>query len=89
MKISFLLIVLCVVVVNAQTRRRRRRTPAPTDPPIPENELLAYLKKEVSHLKGQLTAVSRQLMLQQFFTEEKIRNDGFSGIKQVRTEKGK
>ena len=48
-----------------------------------------HIKKEVSQLKGQLTAVSRQLMLQQFFTEEKIRNDGFSGIKQVRTEKGK
>lgn len=89
MKIAIVLIVVCVFSLGqAQTRKRKRRTPKPTEPPIPEDQLLAYLKKEVSSLKGQLTAVSRQLMLQQFFTEEKIRNDGFSGIKQVRTGMG-
>ena len=49
---------------------------------------LDYLMKEVKTLRGQLNQISRQLMLQQFFTEEKIRNEGFSGIKQIRTAKG-
>lgn len=46
------------------------------------------LKAEVTQLKQTLEALSRQVMLQQFFTEEKLRSDGFSGIKQVRTTEG-
>ena len=49
------------------------------------DENMENLKKEVKYLKSHLSQISRQLMLQQFFTEEKIRNDGFSGIKQLRT----
>lgn len=47
------------------------------------------LQREMRNLKETLKSVSRQVMLQQFFTEEKIRSDGFSGIKQIRTREGR
>ena len=65
-----------------------KRTPAPTTPPLSPEETVKNLENDVKSLKDQLGQISRQLMLQQFFTEEKIRNDGFSGIKQVRTGMG-
>ena len=92
-KILFAILGLLVIYVECQTKRprrtrRRRRTPAPTTPPLSPEETVKVLKEDVKILKDQLSQISRQLMLQQFFTEEKIRNEGFSGIKQVRTGMG-
>ena len=81
----------CFPQVEPQTttkKPRRKRTPAPTSPPLSPEETVKVLTEDVKTLKDQLSQISRQLMLQQFFTEEKIRNDGFSGIKQVRTGMG-
>merc|ERR1719495_2688171 len=39
-------------------------------------------------LKNTVHAVTRQVMLQQFYVEEKLRSDGSSGLKQVRIRKG-
>ncbi|XP_066929408.1 uncharacterized protein [Clytia hemisphaerica] len=89
-----LVVVACFALAQCQATprpkrtRRKRKTPAPTEPPMGKNETVDYLMKEVKTLRGQLNQISRQLMLQQFFTEEKIRNEGFSGIKQIRTSKG-
>ena len=91
-KILFVLLGLMVIYAECQTtrpnRRRKKRTPAPTSPPLSPEETVKVLTEDVKTLKDQLSQISRQLMLQQFFTEEKIRNDGFSGIKQVRTGMG-
>jgi len=46
------------------------------------------LKKTVKKLEQNLGQVTRQLMLNQYAAEEKIRTDGYSGIKQVRTGRG-
>jgi len=47
------------------------------------------LLDEVRHLQDVITILSKQLMLQQHFVEERIRTDGDSGVKQVRmTNKG-
>ena len=95
--ISFAILALMVIATQCQTTgsptttkkpRRKRRTPLPTNPPLSPDETVKVLQRDVKTLKNQLSQISRQLMLQQFFTEEKIRNEGFSGIKQVRTEKG-
>ena len=74
--------------ITTTKRPRKKRTPAPTSPPLSPEETVKVLTEDVKTLKDQLSQISRQLMLQQFFTEEKIRNDGFSGIKQVRTGMG-
>ncbi|RUS71252.1 hypothetical protein EGW08_020987, partial [Elysia chlorotica] len=42
----------------------------------------SYLRNQ--NLKKIVTDLSRQVMLQQFFVEEKIRSDGSSGIKLIR-----
>ena len=46
----------------------------------PEKNLAA----EIKSLRNALGALSRQVMLQQLFVEERIRSDGDSGVKQVR-----
>ena len=46
----------------------------------PEKNLAA----EIKSLRNTLGALSRQVMLQQLFVEERIRSDGDSGVKQVR-----
>jgi len=43
------------------------------------------LVQRVKELESTLSQLSRQVMLQQFYLEEKIRSDGSSGIKAVRT----
>ena len=40
---------------------------------------------ELSQLKDKLNAATRQMMLQQFFTEERVRSEGQSGVKQIRS----
>ena len=50
------------------------------------SEMLAEGKKlqdEFNFMKSSLEDLSRQVMLQQFFVEERIRTDGSSGLKQV------
>ena len=42
------------------------------------------LAAEIKSLRNTLGALSRQVMLQQLFVEERIRSDGDSGVKQVR-----
>jgi len=87
MKTVVILVALTLLaLIHAKEVTSRRKKPRrPKEPPMGGDESLNDLKKEVKHLKTHLSHISRQLMLQQFFTEEKIRNDGFSGIKQVRT----
>ena len=41
------------------------------------------MKKNQRSLQQTIGTVSRQLMLQQLFVEERIRSEGHSGIKQV------
>jgi hypothetical protein len=41
------------------------------------------VKKNQRSLQQTIGSVSRQLMLQQLFVEERIRSEGHSGIKQV------
>ena len=43
----------------------------------------ANFQKEFNFMKSSLEDLSRQVMLQQFFVEERIRTDGSSGLKQV------
>jgi len=73
MRLLLLIALALVALSEGQTRRRRRKTttPAPTEEPLTSDELLAKLKKDVGSLKDHLKSISRQLMLQQFFTEEK------------------
>ena len=42
------------------------------------------LKEQTMELKTQLGALTRQMILQQLFIEERIRSEGQSGIKQIR-----
>jgi len=66
-------------------------TPKPTTPPttptyhsikdVPEYK---EMDAQVNLLKTNLEAVSRQLMQQQNFVEERIRSDGMSGVKTIR-----
>ncbi|KAL4220653.1 hypothetical protein ACF0H5_021049 [Mactra antiquata] len=49
---------------------------------------VADLQKEVDHLQQTLGGLSRQMMLQQLFVEERIRSDGGSGVKQIRNNAG-
>ena len=42
------------------------------------------LSAEMQSLRQIIGALSRQVMLQQMFVEERIRSDGDSGVKQVR-----
>eukprot|EP00795_Rhopilema_esculentum_P001345 gene1345-15745_t len=44
----------------------------------------AKFEKQIKTLEAKLTSATRQLMLQQFFTEETRRADGNSGLKQLR-----
>lgn len=74
-----LAVLLAIIVVAAECQKA----------PITGDEAIEKLTKNVEKLQGQLGQISRQLMLQQFFAEEKLRNEGFSGIKQVRTSKCK
>ena len=53
-----------------------------------ENDEAGSLEDQVKFLKNSFKAVSRQLMLQQFYTEERVRSDGQSGIRQVRSHQG-
>ena len=42
--------------------------------------------KEMKAIRDMMGALSRQIMLQQMFVEERIRSDGDSGVKQVRSQ---
>ena len=84
-KLFFMVLLFAAIAYGQRRTRRRPRTTTTTEAPLTGNEAIEDLQKTVKALKGQLSQVSRQLMLQQFFTEEKIRGEGFSGIKQVRT----
>lgn len=70
-----LLLLLCAGLSHSATTTSP--TPAPTLTP---EAVAAYMKRMDSVVEG----LSRQVMLQQFYLEEKIRSDGNSGIKQVR-----
>lgn len=87
-RVIFPILGLLIIHAECQTKKPIRKTSEPTKLPISPEETVKILKEDVKSLKDQLGQISRQLMLQQFFTEEKIRNDGFSGIKQVRTGMG-
>ncbi|XP_060067958.1 uncharacterized protein LOC132548153 [Ylistrum balloti] len=52
-------------------------TPAPTLDPTSD-------KGRIQKLENELEALTRQVMLQQLFVEERIRSDGDSGVKQLR-----
>nr|KAI8729674.1 mucin-17 [Biomphalaria glabrata] len=41
---------------------------------------------EIKRLKNVISALGRQVMLQQFAQEEKLRSDGWSGLKQIRVD---
>lgn len=45
-------------------------------------------EKEIEHLKSYLNTISRQTMLQQFFSEQRIRSEGQSGIHIKRQRRG-
>merc|ERR1719228_652461 len=77
-----LLAALCVSLAYAVDTRRR--THAPTVPPTPMEERMAGVETMLKELKGTFEGLSRQVMLQQFYVEEKVRSDGGSGLKQVR-----
>ncbi|KAK6993436.1 mucin-17 [Biomphalaria glabrata] len=51
------------------------------------SEGLYDIKDEMQRLKNVVSSLARQVMLQQFSQEEKLRSDGGSGIKQVRVDK--
>ena len=56
---------------------------APTTTANPQ-QLMDELKKFTDEIKQTVTGLTRQVMLQQLFVEERIRSDGASGIKMVR-----
>ncbi|KAK3730498.1 hypothetical protein QZH41_015704 [Actinostola sp. cb2023] len=66
-----------VVVVEMQPRRSE-------DLSVSSDEKIAGLSKRVDTMSKTITALSRQLMRQQLFVEERIRSDADSGVKQVR-----
>ena len=51
--------------------------------PSEVDDALKKLGKEVLTLRQTVGALSRQVMLQQMFVEEKMRSDADSGVKQV------
>lgn len=48
----------------------------------------ADLQKQLQHFQQTLGGLSRQMMLQQLFVEERIRSEGGSGVKQIRNNGG-
>ncbi|GFO49846.1 hypothetical protein PoB_007635100 [Plakobranchus ocellatus] len=60
-----------------------KATPRPPPPTTPA----PTMDDRVSQLEGILHGLSRQVMLQQFFLEEKVRSDGNSGLKTTRLTK--
>ncbi|KAK3749375.1 hypothetical protein RRG08_052159, partial [Elysia crispata] len=70
--LKVLTLALCLAV-NCQGKA----TPTPTTPPPP-------LEERVNQLQDILNGLSTQVMLQQFFLEERTRSDGNSGIKNTR-----
>ena len=65
------------------------------DPYDDQASNIASLRKEVASLgrvlkkqKTQIGALTRQMILQQLFVEERIRSEGQSGIKQIRNDVG-
>jgi len=95
MRLSTILIgVVCLLVLVSADQskpkkpRRPSSRPMPTPRPTEKPKTIDELTKTVKKLEQNLGQVTRQLMLQQYAAEEKIRTDGYSGIKQVRTSKG-
>ncbi|XP_069120384.1 uncharacterized protein [Argopecten irradians] len=87
----FSLLVLVTVVghaLAANTTRHHQHvhhqhTHAATTPPPPTPDPRSD-KARIQQLEEQLESLTRQVMLQQLFVEERIRSDGDSGIKQLR-----
>ena len=42
------------------------------------------IDKKMEQMQKQIDALSRQLMLQQFYAQQRVRTDGNSGLKQIR-----
>ena len=70
--------VTAVVVTNAATANTATHA-QPT-----QAQQMDELKKQVDYLEKVIGGMSRQMMLQQLFVEERIRSDGDSGLKQIR-----
>ena len=70
-------VLLAVLMVAVTVTQAATPTHAPTS-------TLDELKKQVDYLEKVIGGLSRQMMLQQLFVEERIRSDGDSGLKQIR-----
>ncbi|KAH3866832.1 hypothetical protein DPMN_029955, partial [Dreissena polymorpha] len=55
-----------------------------TPTPKPDHEVIQDLLHELHYMKQSVSELTRQVMLQQTFVEERIRSDGSSGLKQIR-----
>ncbi|KAL4240644.1 hypothetical protein ACF0H5_001435 [Mactra antiquata] len=81
------LLVLCGVVFGAHHSATTTTTPKPrTDHQIIQDleHENTNLRRDVEYMKRNVEDLTRQVMLQQTFVEERIRSDGSSGLKQVR-----
>ncbi|KAK3089864.1 hypothetical protein FSP39_007171 [Pinctada imbricata] len=78
-------LVLCFVTC-ALAAHHHRTTQAPTTTPDPltDHGHIYKLQNEVDTMNKKLEALTRQLMLQQLYVDEKTRSDGDSGVKQLR-----
>jgi len=87
MKLQVLLVVATVLLWDAATvetaNNHRAHTPAPTAPTTTSAPMDERLKKMEELVEG----LSRQVMLQQFYSHETIRGDGDSGLKNMRLTK--
>ena len=75
--------VLLAVVMIAVTAGSVASAASPTHAPT-QTPQMSELKKQVDYLEKVIGGMSRQMMLQQLFVEERIRSDGDSGLKQIR-----
>lgn len=66
------------MVHDSYSAAHSHHTPRPTTPTTTMNPIDAQL----GHMKETTEGLSRQMMMQQLFVEERIRSDGDSGIKQ-------
>ncbi|KAH3869583.1 hypothetical protein DPMN_032752, partial [Dreissena polymorpha] len=80
------LIGICVALVHVSTIQATTPTPTKTDHELIQDILKENQKlhNELNAMKQSVTDLTRQVMLQQTFVEERIRSDGSSGLKQIR-----
>jgi len=74
---KLLLLAACVLAAAPADSAHTHAPPTTTPKPLPTED-------RVKALEDIMSGLSRQVMLQQFYLEEKIRSDGSSGIKSVR-----